>query len=56
MVIGIMVFLFATQRDLYNSTLVTLTSIAAGVPAVFNFFALFQRHMAAANTPPPSNQ
>ena len=56
MVIGIMVFLFATQRDLYNSTLVTLTSIAAGVPAVFNFFALFQRHMAAANTPPPSNE
>jgi hypothetical protein len=49
-----MVFLFATQRDLYNSTLVTLTSIAAGVPAVFNFFSLFQRHAAAVSAPPPA--
>jgi hypothetical protein len=53
-VVGIMVFLFATQRDLYNSTLVTLTSIAAGVPAVFNFFSLFQRHAAAVSAPPPA--
>jgi hypothetical protein len=45
-VIGIMAFLFATQRDLYNSTLVALTSIAASVPAVFNFFSLFHRSAA----------
>jgi hypothetical protein len=42
-VIIIMVFLFATQRDLYNSTLIFVTSIAAGVPAIFNFFNMFQK-------------
>lgn len=41
-VVVIMVFLFATQRDLYNSSLIALTSIAAGVPTVFSFFNLFQ--------------
>ena len=51
-VIVVMVFLFATQRDLYNSTLVALTSIAAGLPAVFNFFNLF--HKSAAASRPPS--
>lgn len=43
-VVVLMVFLFATQRDLYNSTLVALTSIAAGVPTIFNFFNLFQKN------------
>jgi len=46
-VIVLMVFLFATQRDLYNSTIVALTSIAAGVPAIFNFFNLFQKTFGA---------
>ncbi len=55
MVIGIMVFLFATQRDLYNSTLVALTSIAAGVPAVFNFFNLFTRGASASAPSPPTH-
>ena len=50
-VIGLMVFLFATQRDLYNSTLVALTSIAAGVPTIFNFFNLFQNKIGAARSP-----
>jgi hypothetical protein len=50
-VIGIMVFLFATQRDLYNSTLVMLTSLAAGVPAVFKFFALFQGRAGGSGAP-----
>ena len=49
-VIVIMVFLFVTQRDLYNSTLIFLTSIAAGVPAVFSFFSLFQKGAAKAAT------
>ena len=49
-VVVIMVFLFATQRDLYNSTLVALTSIAAGVPTIFSFFNLFQSKSA-----PPSS-
>lgn len=49
-VIVIMVFLFATQRDLYNSTLILLTSIAAGVPAIFNFFSLFQKSAAKTGT------
>ena len=40
--VGLMLFLFATQRDLYNSTLIALTGIAAGVPSVFNFLNLFQ--------------
>ena len=55
-VVGLMVFLFATQRDLYNSTLLALTSIAAGVPAVFNFFNLFQRSMGGASNPSSSNR
>lgn len=55
MVVGIMVFLFATQRDLYNSTLVALTSLAAGVPAVFNFFNLFQRGASAPSSSPPTH-
>ncbi|HEY6806951.1 MAG TPA: hypothetical protein VI306_25465 [Pyrinomonadaceae bacterium] len=42
-VIIVMVFLFVTQRDLYNSTLIFVTSIAAGVPVIFNFFNLFQK-------------
>jgi hypothetical protein len=55
-VIGLMVFLFATQRDLYNSTLLALTSIAAGVPAVFNFFNLFRRQVGGGSSPaPPSS-
>jgi hypothetical protein len=49
-VIVIMVFLFATQRDLYNSTLIFLTSIVAGVPAIFNFFSLFQKSTAKTAT------
>lgn len=49
-VVVIMVFLFATQRDLYNSTLVALTSIAAGIPTIFGFFNLFQ-----SKTAPPSS-
>jgi hypothetical protein len=43
-VAGLMIFLFATQRDLYNSTLVAVTSIAAGLPAIFNVFNLFQKN------------
>lgn len=54
-VVGLMVFLFVTQRDLYNSTLLALTSIAAGIPAVFQFFSLFQRHMGMGGSPPPSD-
>jgi hypothetical protein len=50
-VIGLMVFLFATQRDLYNSTLLALTSLAAGVPAVFNFFNLFRRQVGGGSSP-----
>ena len=46
-VVVVMVFLFATQRDLYNSTIVAVTSIAAGLPAVFNFFNLFHKNTAA---------
>lgn len=51
-VIGLMVFLFATQRDLYNSTLLALTSLAAGVPAVFNFFNLFRRQVGGVGSSP----
>jgi hypothetical protein len=51
-VVVVMVFLFTTQRDLYNSTLVTLTSIAAGLPAIFNFFTFFQKN--AGTSRPPS--
>lgn len=50
-VVVIMVFLFATQRDLYNSSLVALTSIAAGVPTVFSFFNLFQSKGGASRSP-----
>jgi hypothetical protein len=50
-VVVIMVFLFATQRDLYNSSLVALTSIAAGVPTVFSFFNLFQNKGGASRSP-----
>ena len=45
-VIVVMVFLFATQRDLYNSMLVALTSIVGGLPVIFNFFNLFQKNSA----------
>ena len=50
-VVVIMVFLFATQRDLYNSSLIALTSIAAGVPTVFSFFNLFQNKGGASRSP-----
>jgi hypothetical protein len=51
-VVGLMAFLFVTQRDLYNSTLVALTSIAAGVPTVFNVFNLFQRNVGSSPSQP----
>jgi hypothetical protein len=41
-VVGLMLFLFVTQRDLYNSVLIAVTGIAAGIPSVFNFLSLFQ--------------
>jgi hypothetical protein len=50
-VVVVMFFLFATQRDLYNSMLVALTSIVGGLPVVFNFFNLFQKNPASR---PPS--
>jgi hypothetical protein len=51
-VAGLMLFLFATQRDLYNSTLVAVTGIAAGLPAIFNIFNLFQKNVGS--RPPAS--
>lgn len=51
-VIVLMIFLFATQRDLYNSTIVALTSIAAGVPAIFNFFNILQKNIGSAASAP----
>ncbi len=48
----LMLFLFSTQRDLYNSTLVAVTSIAAGLPAIFNIFNLFQKNV---DPRPPSS-
>ena len=48
-VVVVMVFLFVTQRDLYNATLVAVTSIAAGLPAIFNLFNLFNKN--ATRTP-----
>lgn len=54
-VVVVMVFLFATQRDLYNTTLVALTSIVGGLPVIFNFFNLFQKNPAASRPPSPSS-
>ncbi|HYV12231.1 MAG TPA: cache domain-containing protein [Pyrinomonadaceae bacterium] len=54
-VVVVMVFLFATQRDLYNTTLVALTSILGGLPVILNFFNLFQKNAAAPRPPSPSS-
>ena len=45
---GLMLFLFVTQRDLYNSALIAITGIAAGLPSVFNFLNLFQSKIGSA--------
>jgi hypothetical protein len=39
----VILFLFLTQRDLYNSTLAVITAVTAGIPSVFKLLDLLQR-------------
>ena len=39
----VILFLFLTQRDLYNSTLAVVTAITAGIPSIFKLLDLLQR-------------
>jgi len=40
--ISVVLFLFITQRDIYNSSLATLTAIITVIPAVFKLLSFFQ--------------
>jgi hypothetical protein len=39
----VILFLFVTQRDLYNSTLAVVAAITAGIPSIFKLLDLLQR-------------
>lgn len=40
--IGIALFMFMTQRELFNSTIAIFSGFAAALPAIFKLFGLFQ--------------
>jgi len=40
--IGVSLFLFITQQDVFNNTLAWLSAIAAGLPALFRVFSMVQ--------------
>ena len=44
---SIVLFMFVTQRDLYNSALAIITAVTAGVPTIFRLLAPGQRDDAA---------
>ena len=40
--VGITLFLFVTQRDIYTSALAGLTAVTTIIPAIFKVFSVFQ--------------
>ncbi|MDN3515478.1 MAG: cache domain-containing protein [Candidatus Brocadia sp.] len=48
--IAVAVFLFLTQRELYTTTIASVSAFAAGIPVLFKLFGLFQRGRAGTGT------
>lgn len=40
--VGVVLFLFLTQKDFYNSSLTVVTGLTTGIPALFKLLSIFQ--------------